>query len=255
MTFPAGSKVIALFNVQVNSSIRSRVNIGTLVTNVIREFRSRGMDVVEGSGLTYCNESQLSVPFSGWTDFSTIVRFVPRTPVDQSTVNDTFAYCWNSMLSGPSTSGRIPTGGSSRAGELFSRCSNSATIASSAGGSIGAFFNQLNPFSDNPNYRLVCARYQVSQNDTEFRRGNVVQPSGTVGRLVSNPVTNSTNPLSVGNNVYDSTDIAGLAGDAFASAGRALDMSGNDIKFFAYAGLGIVAALVGVKLLKEVRKV
>lgn len=253
--FQRNSNVVALYTVRCRREVANRVNANTLMNNVVSALASHNVTVSQGPRMSYAIMSENSI-VSGF-DWQIVLKFTCRETLDTTALNDWIAYAWNQTVG---EGYRLPTDNAAHAGSLFAACSAWDTMRESSGGVLGSLWNTINPFSE-PNYFMLCARFtQVDRLENA-----TIGPAGTLDRLIANPVTSASSPELVGTDPSQSTDIAGLASDAASAASRSINsaiggaggegVNSNDIKFFAYATIGIIGTLVLVKVLKEVKAI
>lgn len=254
----------ALYSIVCAPEIANRIDSGVLMRRVIEAFNAEGVTVNtsnndRGQPITTAirsNQNGLITPDRSSWDI--MVCFRTNRVVDSLRLDDVLASMWNTQF--PS-GGALPTGASSgvfqstgnRPGSLFAVCSQSRTRDASAG-----FLGTVNPWAT-PNYYQLCSQY-TRVNPARASLGS----AGTVARLISSPVVDSSTPSLVGTNPLESTSVGGLieesASKVASSINNALGMEGggvnvNDLKVFAYGVGFLVGALVVVKLVKEVKGV
>lgn len=240
-----------LYSVVVSPEIADRVIPGNLDAAIDRLMRASGVEPIQTSGIRGSfRVNQSNIITSDRAEWDTLFKFRVRRDMDSTLVDDIYARAWNEVMA-PHT---IPTRNTSRPGELLSVCSQFQTRRES---SIWGFMEPLIPWADVEFYQ-VCSQYAVGARDS------AVGPASTADRLIASPIVSATDPALVGTNPSQSTDIQGLAGGAWNSAARTINsavgaseggMGVSDLKFFAYAGLGIVGVLVLVKVVKEVKAI
>lgn len=256
MRLQAGKSFLVKWSVVCSEVIGARIVPSSIRNNAINRIRAAGAsNVATGENQTYYMVTGIRnvlTPNTRQCDF--IARFqVGNADIDSRVLDDAYAVAWNETVGSP----RLPTGTSTRPGNLFYNCSRTEAIEASGG--VSGFLGLSLPFASQ-DYEQLCSEYREIPN---LQSGNVVASGSIIDALSASRVTDSSNPALVGTNANGSTDVRELASGAASDAARAINgalgdatgVSSNDIKFFAYAALGIVGALVGVKVLKEVRKI
>lgn len=246
----------ALFSCVVNRSVSNKINPNTLVANVRRVFRERGLTVSDDASLTYAiltEQSQIGENRFAW---ECIVRFTGNGDMDSTVIDDWYAYAWNTTIG---ETDRIPSNNPSRGGALLGSCSRYDTTSQSAG--VLSFLNPFSGAMGGVKYYQVCSQY--SRVASPAAPGRITVGDSIVDRVLSTPIVASSDPQRVGTPLEGAIDVSATAGDAWNRATRAINetfaggdgMSTNDLKFFAYSFLGIIGVLTVVKVIKEVKAV
>lgn len=252
MIVNAGSNVVGLLSIRGPRETADRINGESLMRNIVAAFASHNIALTVGPTMSRAYAIDLSFPLSG-REWQVIVKFNTRNAINTSDCDDWIAYAWNQTIG---EGRRIPTDDPAHAGALFAKCSAWNTRQQSAGGLLGALTSIV---GSDPNYTLLCSQYSVVPN----LQAATIGPSGIVDRLVGNPIVAASDNSLIGTDPTRSTDVAGLAREGLSGAAASINsalgasdgegMGTNDLKFFAYATLGIIGVVVLVKVVKEVK--
>lgn len=180
-----------------------------------------------------------------------LVRFNATSDLDSRELDNLAAYSWNVVCGAP----MIPSNDPNNGGALFPVCSQEATRNAQDSSVITTLFAIRDP-----NYAQVCSQYA----EVTPENNASLAPSGSfIDMIVGNPVSESSDPAAVGHNSHDSTDYRALANDLASRAANAVNPSGentgeglnsSDIKFLAYAGIGILALVALTGAVKNIKK-
>jgi hypothetical protein len=147
-------------------------------------------------------------------------------------------------------------------GSVFEVGTRDATLLYTSGNAIQGFFWRIAPVPEK--FYQVQTRHSPQPVNGQVLRGTV----GIIDSVTTSDVTDSNVPSMVGTSTSQySLPTAADVGNAASRAGQAISrtaaetiggvtgMGASDIKFVMYATLGIVGALVLVKVLKEVKAI
>lgn len=147
-------------------------------------------------------------------------------------------------------------------GSVFEVGTRDATLAYTTGNRIQSLFTRLAPISEK--FYQVQTSHSPQPTNGQVLRGTV----GIIDSITTSAITDSSDPSMVGTRTdqhelptpADVRNAASAAGQAVArtaaeTLGGITGMGASDIKFVMYATLGIVGALVLVKVLKEVKAI
>lgn len=189
---------------------------------------------------------------------------------DTRELSDIVSRAWNDV-SLANLNGVVPDGAvSSRPlgefqcppGSVFEIGTREATLQWREGGAVSGFFSGLLPTEER--------FYQVQTQSTPFTPERPVQSTATglLASITTSPVLDSNVSQAIGTstnqyNIPTATDVRNAAHAAGEAVSRSLTdvvsgatgMNSSDIKFIAYGTLGIIGALVFVKILKEVKAI
>jgi hypothetical protein len=206
---------------------------------------------------------------------TTISIYVDLTaPVSSLSISDMISESWNavstanhsrSLLEGlsDSVSAQRPLGVyQCPPGSVFEVGTRDATLAYTSGNAIQGLFIRLAPIPEK--FYQVQTRHAPQPTNGQVLRGTV----GIVDSATTSSVTDSNVPNMIGTRTdQHELPTAADVGNAASAAGQAISrtaaetiggvtgMGASDIKFVMYATLGIVGALVLVKVLKEVKAI
>jgi len=251
-----GSNYMMMWSVVCSIERASSVDIVGLRSMAIRELNNTGLvRVATGTSQTYVQQHTIDNWITqDYKQIDFIARFECLQSGNTAILDNAYAYSWNTIAGRP----MLPSGDPNNGGFLFAACSQGITRERQGATNI---FGGASAIGDVP-YKQLCSQIAAIPN---INSGNVVASGSVIDRLSSSRIENSTSPSTIGSNPNNSTDFRTLTSDTATDAARTINnalgmnhdngegLSTNDIKFFAYAGLGLIALVAFTSVVRQVK--
>lgn len=271
---------LVLCSIVTSPSVKQSVGNGALASEIKRRLDSAGI-LTQGQPvripsplLVVTTQSTLHL---GWQRCDTSISIYTNSdhPIDTLEVSKVVSASWNAVTiaaRNPNSLGITDGASTDRPlgnyqcppGEVFEEGTREATLRWESGplGNIAGFFLRITPIEEYfYQVRTVSSPVPVS--------GDIPRmTTGVVDSITTSNVTDSNVPSLVGTSTAEHqlptmADVTNAAHSAGQTVNRTLSeavsgvtgMGSGDIKVIAYATLGIVGALVFVKILKEVKAI
>jgi len=249
-----GSSYMMMWSVVCSIERAASVDIVRIRDMAIRELNNTGwVRVATGQNQTYVQQHTIDNWISSdYKQIDFVARFECLASASTSVLDNAYAYSWNTIAGRP----MLPSGEPTNGGFLFAACSQGLTRERQGAVNIS------DTLADSVPYKQLCSQLAAIPN---LNSGNVVGSGSIIDRLSSSRIENSTSPSTIGTNANNSTDFRTLASDTANEAGRTINnalgldhnggegLSTNDIKFFAYAGLGLIALVAFTSVVRQVK--
>lgn len=277
---PIGRSLV-LCNIVTSPLVKSQVSDIALANAIQAKLATAGISLggqpaeMTSPLIVRTVESRLTI---GWTrDETSVSIYVNLTaPVPSLNISNMVSESWNTVstanhprttwegLSDGVTTERPLGKDQCPPGSVFEVGTREATLAFTAGtlGVVSEWLYSVSPAEEH--FYQVQTRHAPQPANGQVLRATV----GIVDSITTSSVIDSNIPAMVGTNTYEhqmptAADVGNAAHAAGAAVARtaaevvggALGMGSGDIKFVMYASLGIVGALVLVKVLKEVKAI
>lgn len=249
-----GSSYMMMWSVVCSIERAASIDINRIRDMAIRELNNTGLvRVATGESQTYVQQHTIDNWLSSdYKQIDFVARFECLRSGNTAVLDNAYAYSWNTISGRP----MLPSGDPTNGGFLFAACSQGLTRERQGAVNISQ------TLMDDVPYKQLCSQIATIPN---LNSGNVVSSGSIIDRLSSSRIENSTSPSAIGTNPNNSTDFRTLASDTANDAARTINnalgqnhnngegLSTNDIKFFAYAGMGLIALVAFTSVIRQVK--